>query len=408
MTLTNPSVQAAAATATAVPGRAELVARATALQPLLREHAARIEADRKVTDEVIDALADAGLFKLTVARRFGGYETDMRTLLDASAALAEGDGSTGWVVAVVNTCNWLAGLFPAEVQEEVFGADADARVTGVFTPAAAGNHKVEGGWRMSGRWYYNSGAWHSTWAVLGMPLTDESGEVVDQAMALVPRTDLEMQDVWHVAGMRGTGSNCLIAEDVFVPERRVISVPRAIDGELPAVHGPTGLFRSPLSPLLALGLAGPQVGMARAALKLVTEKAATKPISYTYYATQAESVAVQLQIAEAALQIDTAQLHLHRAAADIDEAAARGGELDVLTRARVRADSGHAIKNALEAINTLLNVHGGGAFADANPLQRIWRDASIAGRHAVAMPAVSMEIYGKVLLGVEERITPFV
>ncbi|GHC40001.1 acyl-CoA dehydrogenase family protein [Streptomyces cinnamoneus] len=406
MTITSRSVPAA--TSTAVPDRAELVARATALQPLLREHAARIEADRKVTDEVIDALTDAGLFKLTVARRFGGHESDMRTLLDVSAAIAEGDGSTGWVTAVVNTCNWLAGLFPVEAQEEVFGADPDARVTGVFTPAAITNRKVEGGWRMSGRWYYNSGAWHSTWAVLGIPLTGESGEVVDQAMVLVPRTDLEMQDVWHVAGMRGTGSNCLMAEDVFVPGHRVISVPRAIDGELPAVHGPTGLFRSPLSPLLALGLVGPQVGMARAALKLVTEKTATKPISYTYYETQAESVAVQLQVAEAALQIDTAQLHLYRAAADIDEAAARGGELDVLTRARVRADSGHAVKNVLEALNTLLDVHGGGAFADANPLQRIWRDASIAGRHAVATPAVGMEIYGKLLLGVDERITPFV
>ncbi|MFF4219427.1 acyl-CoA dehydrogenase family protein [Streptomyces nondiastaticus] len=404
MTSTSTSTSTGTSAATA----AELVARATALQPLLREHAARIEADRKVTDEVIDALADAGLFKLTVARRFGGHESDMRTLVDVTAAVAEGDGSTGWVVAVVNTCNWLAGLFPLQAQEEVFGADPDARVTGVFTPATATNHKVEGGWRISGRWYYNSGSWHSTWAVLGLPLTDESGEVADQAMVLVPRTDLEMQDVWHVAGMRGTGSNCLIAEDVFVPEHRVISVPRAIEGELPAVHGPTGLFRSPLSPLLALGLAGPQVGMARAALKLVTEKAATKPISYTYYETQAESVAVQLQVAEAAMQIDTAQLHLHRAAADIDEAAARGGDLDAPIRARVRADSGHAIKNVLAAINTLLNVHGGGAFADANPLQRIWRDAGTAGRHAVSTPAVGMEIYGKLLLGVEERITPFV
>ncbi|MEV0445933.1 acyl-CoA dehydrogenase family protein [Streptomyces spectabilis] len=394
-------------TDTTAPTTAEFVARAAALRPLLCEHAPRIEAERRITDEVIDALTDAGLFKLTVPRRFGGYETDMRTLVDVSAELAEGDGSTSWVVAVVNTCNWLAALFPLQAQEEVFDAGTDARVTGVFGPTAT-SRRVDGGWRVSGRWYYNSGAWHSTWAVLGLPLTDEDGEVVDQAMALVPRTDVEIQDVWHVAGMRGTGSNCLIAEDVFVPEHRVISVPRAIDGALPTVHGDTGLFRSSLSPLLALGLAGPQIGLGRAALKLVTEKAGTKPISYTYYETQADSVAVQLEVAEAAMKIDTAQLHVRRAAADIDEAAARGGDLDVLIRARVRADSGHAIKNVLEAINTLLNVHGGGSFADASPLQRIWRDASTAGRHAVATPAVGREIYGKLLLGVEERITPFV
>ncbi|MBB5122950.1 oxidoreductase [Streptomyces eurocidicus] len=389
------------------PTRAELVARAEALRPLLREHAARIDADRRVTDEVIDALTRAGLFKLTVPRRFGGYESDVRTLLDVTAAVAEGDGSTGWVTAVVNMCNWLAALFPEQAQEEIFGADPDARVTGVFSPTAT-SRKVDGGWRMTGRWYYNSGSSHSSWAVLGMPVTSEDGEVTDQAMVLVPRSDLALEDTWFVAGLRGTASDCLIAEDVFVPEHRVMSVPAAIEGDIPADHGPTGLFRTAFSPLLAVGLAGPQLGMGRAALELVTEKAVTKPISYTYYETQADSVGVQLQVAEAAMKVDTAHLHAHRAAADLDTAAALGADLDLLTRARVRADTGYAIDNLLSAIGTLLNVHGAGSFADTNALQRIWRDASVAGRHAASTPAVGMEIYGKLLLGVEERITPFV
>lgn len=389
------------------PTREELVARAEALQPLLREHAATIEAERRVTDEVIDALTEAGLFRLTVPRRFGGYESDVRTLIDVTAATTEGDGSTGWVLAVVNTCNWLASLFPEQAQDEVFGTDPDARVTGVFSPTST-SRKVEGGWRMSGRWYYNSGSSHSSWAVLGMPLTDAHGEVTDQAMALVPRAELTLEDTWFVSGLQGTASNCLIAEDVFVPEHRVMSVPKAIKGDIPADHGPTGLYRSPFSPLLTTGLAGAQLGLGRAALKLVVEKAAAKPISYTYYETQAESVGVQLQVAEAAMKIDTAHLHLHRAAADIDRAAERGEDLDLLTRARVRADAGHAIENVLSAINTLMNVHGGGAFASANPLQRIWRDASAAGRHAATTPVVGAEVYGKVLLGVPEGITPFV
>ncbi|GAA4682537.1 acyl-CoA dehydrogenase family protein [Streptomyces youssoufiensis] len=392
---------------TSIPTRAELVARATALQALLREQAPRIEADRRVTDEVIDALTEAGLFKLTVPRRFGGYETDIRTVLDVSAAIAEGDGSTGWVVTLVSTCNWLAGLFSPQAQDDVFGADPDARVTGVFSPTSS-SRKVAGGWRLTGRWYYNSGSWHSTWAVLGMPLTNEGGEVVDQAMVLVPRAELTMEDVWFTAGMRGSGSNCLIAEDVFVPEHRVASVPGALGGEDLGGRGETGLFRSSFAPFVVVVIGGVQLGLGRAALKLVADKARTKPVSFTYYETQAASVAVQLQVAEAATKIDTAELHLHRAAADIDEAAARGTHLDVLTRARVRADTSHAVRNALDAINILLDVHGGGSFAEANPLQRIWRDAEVAGRHAVASHAVGMEVYGKLLLGVEERITPFV
>ncbi|MFE0046173.1 acyl-CoA dehydrogenase family protein [Streptomyces albireticuli] len=407
MTTTHSRPAPSATVPAPAPTRAELVARAEALQPLLREHAARIEAERRVTDEVIEALTEAGLFKLTVPRRFGGYESDVRTLIDVTAAIAEGDGSTGWVTAVVNTCNWLAALFPEQAQEEVFGAHPDVRVTGVFGPTAT-SRKVEGGWRMTGRWYYNSGSSHSSWALLGMPVTDEDGEVVDQAMVLVPRSELTLEDTWFVAGLRGTASNCVIAEDVFVPGHRVMSVPGAIEGDVPADHGPSGLFRTAFAPLLAVGLAGPQLGLGRAALKLVTEKTATKPISYTYYETQRESVGVQLQVAEAAMKIDTAHLHVHRAADDLDTAAARGDDLDVLTRARVRADTGHAIDNLMSALGTLLNVHGAGSFADTNALQRIWRDASVAGRHAASTPAVGMEIYGKLLLGVEERITPFV
>lgn len=385
----------------------DLVARAVALQPLLREHAMATETDRRVPDEVIDALAEAGLLKLSVPKRYGGHQTSLRTMLDVSAALAEGDGSTSWVVALVNVCNWLTSLFPSKAQDDVFGANPDARVTGVLTPTST-SVKVDGGWRVSGRWYYNSGSSHSDWAALGVPLTDEEGEIVDQALLLAPREDLSLEDTWFVAGMKGTASNCLVAEDIFVPEHRVMSIPAATEGDYPTEHKDEVLSRSALVPVLALVLAGPQLGLGRAALKYVMEKAARKPISYTFYETQAESVAVQMQIAEAALRIDTAILHAQRAAAQIDQAAQDGTHLSFTERARVRADTGWVIQNVLEAINTLVSVHGAASFAEVNPLQRIWRDANTAGRHAVAAPTVAMEVYGKALLGVEEKITPLV
>ncbi|MFE2598361.1 acyl-CoA dehydrogenase family protein [Streptomyces sp. NPDC059396] len=385
----------------------ELLARAVALQPLLREHAATAEANRQVPDVVIDAIAEAGLFKLATPARYGGHQSSTRTMLDVSAALAEGDGSTSWVVALVNVCNWLTSLFPTKAQDDVFGADPDARVTGVLTPTST-TVRVEGGWLVSGRWYYNSGSAHSGWAVLGIPVTDTDGTVVDQGLALVPRTDLSLEDTWFVAGMKGTASNCLTGEDFFVPEYRVISVPAAIGGHYATEHEDEVLSRSAFVPILTLVLAGPQLGLGRAALKYVTEKAGQKPISYTFYETQADSVAVQLRIAEAALRIDTAALLAEQAAADIDEAARRDTYPDFTQRARVRAYTGWAIQNVLEAIDILLNVHGAASFAEANPLQRIWRDANTAGRHAMAAPTVALEVYGKALLGVDETITPLV
>jgi alkylation response protein AidB-like acyl-CoA dehydrogenase len=388
------------------PTPAELVARARALQPLLREHAAKTDADRRVPAECIDALGEAGLFKASVPKRYGGYASTLRTMIDVSAAVAEGDGSAGWVVALVNVCNWLAALFPEQAQQEVF-ADGAARVTGVLTPSSTAR-KVDDGWQVSGRWYFNSGSWWSTWAVLGVPLTDSDGAVVDQGLILVPAADLVIEDVWYVTGMRGTASNCLVATDVFVPGHRVMSVPAAIEGSYPTPFTDEPLFRSAFVPLLTLVLAGPQLGLGRAALDLVVDGAAKKPISYTFFETQAESTAFQLQMADAATKIDVAALLVDRAAADIDDAAARGEYLDYKNRARVRADTGYAVQSVVEALTILMNAHGAGGFAEKSPLQRIWRDSNVAARHAVISPTVGYEVYGKALLGVEEKITPLV
>jgi len=393
---------------TATPDAAELVARVRELQPLLAKNATVGEKDRRVAEESMQALTDAGIFRITVPKRYGGYQTSMRTMLDVSAAVAEADGGTAWIVTLINVCNWMASLFPAQAQDEVFGSDPNAKVSGVLAPTSE-SKRTDDGWRVSGKWYYNSGSLHSTWSVLGIPITDEGGEVVDQGLALIPRSELQLEDTWYVAGMKSTGSNAVIAEDSFVPEHRVLRVPDAINGKYPSEHtGTEALYRSAFVPLLALVLIGPQLGMGKAALEYVISKAAKKPISYTFYESQRDSVAFQLQIAEAARLIDTAHLHAYRAAGDIDEAAARGVYPDFLTRARVRSDTGYVAESITRAIDVLLSAHGAGSFAEVNPLQRIWRDSSTAARHAVAAPLVGYEVYGKALLGVEDSITPLV
>jgi alkylation response protein AidB-like acyl-CoA dehydrogenase len=393
---------------TEIPDAAELVARVKDLHPLLAKNAAAGERDRRVVEQSIQALAEAGVFRITVPKRFGGYETSMRTVLDVSAAVAEADGGTSWVVTLVNVCNWMTSLFPEQAQRDVFGTDPDAKVSGVLTPSAEARW-TDGGWRVSGKWYYNSGSWHATWAVLGIPITDASGEVVDQGLALIPASEMDLEDTWFVAGMKSSGSNCLVAEDVFVPEHRVLRVLDAIAGRYPSEHTDNEtLYRSAFIPVLSLVLIGPQLGMGKAALDYVLSKAAKKPISYTFYAAQQDSVGFQLQIAEAARLIDTAHLHAYRAAGDIDEAAARGVYPDLLTRARVRSDTGYAAELTTRAIDILLYAHGAAAFADVNPLQRIWRDSATAARHAVVSPAISYEVYGKALLGVEDNITPLI
>ena len=390
------------------PTAGELVARARALRPLLAANAGQGETDRRVVEGSIRALTDAGLFKIAVPKRYGGYETSVRTMLEVSAAVAEADGGTGWVLTLVNVSHWLVGLFPQQAQDDVFGADPAALVSGVLAPTAT-TVKVDGGWRVTGKWFYNSGSWHATWAALGIPLTDENGGAVNQGLALLPRGDLGLEDTWFVAGMRSTGSNCLVADDVFVPEHRVMLVPPAILGEYPSENtGSEPFYRSAFVPVLALVLVGPQLGMGRAALDYVISKAAKKPVSHTFFTAQTESVGFQLQVAEAARLIDTAWLHAFRAADDIDGAAGRGEYPDFLTRARIRSDTGYVAECVTRAIDILLYAHGAGSFADVNPLQRIWRDSATAARHAVVAPQVGYEVYGKALLGVEDTITPLI
>ncbi len=236
-------------------------------------------------------------------------------------------------------------------------------------------------------------------------MKDADGAVADQALVLIRACELSVEDTWHTAGMKGTASNTLVGQDVFVPEHRVLSVPAAAEGVSPRSHPDETLYSATFGPMLVLCLLGPLLGLGKAALDTVVRAAETKPLSFTVHGRQADSVGVQTQLAEAALMLETARLHTYDAVDEVDRAASAGHPLDYAARTHVRARAGYAAQQILGAIGTLLNAHGASAFADANPLQRIWRDANTAARHAGLVPAVGFEVYGKSLLSVNERVS---
>ena len=297
----------------AAPTVEELVARTRELKPLLSKNGPLGETNRRVVEESIEAVRKAGLFKVCTPKRYGGWEMNTRAMLDVSSAVAEADGGTAWVVNLNNVCCWLTSLFPVKAQDEIFGVDPDVRISGVLNPTATVK-KVDGGYRVTGQWHYNSGGWHSQWAVLGMPIVNDAGEPIDQGLGLFPMSDLEQVDTWFVAGMKSSGSISLKADNAFVPNHRVLSMPRAIEGDYPTeMRGQEALYRSPFIPLLAIILVGPILGLGRAALDFVRQKANSRTIAYTFFEKQSASVAFQLQVAEAAMMIDTAYFHAYRA-----------------------------------------------------------------------------------------------
>lgn len=389
-------------TSLSVPSHEELVGRARSLQPLLRRYSADGEINRLLADEVIDALTGAGLFRLFTPRRFGGYAISLRTLAEVTEALAEADGSAAWVVQIAAGGAWGAAHANARAQEEVFGENPDARLASSNSPVPA--QRVEGGVRVDGRWSYASGAPHADWAGIGIAAPADNGEA-EAYFALVPRSDIGIEDTWRTVGVRATGSHTWCSEGLFVPEHRLLSV-AALAAGVP--QHDEALYRLPSAPVVTLNLMGTLLGLGSAALNHTIEKSVSKAVSYTVYTRQSDSVAVQTQIAEAALKIDTARLHIYATADKLDAAARTSTTIDYATRARMRASSGHATREVLDAIQLLLNVHGSGSFAESNPLQRIWRDANTAGRHAGLNTAVGYEVLGKMLLDIPQRITPMV
>jgi 3-hydroxy-9,10-secoandrosta-1,3,5(10)-triene-9,17-dione monooxygenase len=385
-----------------IPGRDELVARAAALQPLLRDHAVEMDAQRRLTDEVVGALVDAGVFRMRRSKRLGGYETDLHVVTEVIETIGAADVSAAWLVALEAVSNWLVGRTSKRAQEEVFGADPDAHVSGSDHPGLG--RRVKGGVRVSGRWPYASGSLHATWASLAARVTDDAGVLIDTVIGLVPVSQVTQEDTWHTTGMRGTGSNTWIAEDVFIPDHLLVSMPALGAGTWPIpTHEP--VYHVPFAPLAVLMLMAPLLGAGRAVLDFVVEKAPTKGIHHRF-SRQTDSVGVQVQVAEAALKLKTARLHAYDIADTLDASAADRGELDSGSCARIRVQATYAAQQIVDAINALITVHGAGSFALSNPLQQFWRDANTAARHVGLNSFIAYEIYGKALLGVQEPLGP--
>jgi 3-hydroxy-9,10-secoandrosta-1,3,5(10)-triene-9,17-dione monooxygenase len=390
--------------ATETNSAAELVARAVALQPLLARNAAATDCERRIPDENIAALAAAGLLSLGVPRRFGGGEAPIRTQLEVSAALGRACGSTAWVAQNINAAEVVAGMFSDRAQRDVWETRPCARVVGSMAPTKD-VARVDGGWEISGSWPWLSGSYHADWAFLIFPLVDGAGSE-QPALGLVPLSSGRIEDTWFVTGMRGTCSNTLVLERAFVPDHRVLLGLPAIEGQVATEHTEEALYHSALGPTLILILVGSQIGLAEAALDLVREKAPRRGITYTSYASQSESVGFQIQVGEAAVQIDAARLLALDAAERIDRAARQGRVLPYRERVRIRADAAWVCGQLRRAVGNLVDAHGASTFAEINPLQRIWRDLNAAARHAMLTTQVGFEVYGKQLLGREERVCP--
>lgn len=380
----------------------QLVQTARGLVPLLRSNAGQAEADRRLPKQSEDALRAAGLFQLMAPRRVGGSQASMRTYLQVTAELAKGDAAASWITMIFGGGAYCMGLFDDQAREDVYGSDPAAAICGQLTPSAQAQ-VVDGGYVLTGRWMWASGCYQAQWTVAAFPVVSAEGQLTDVRLALMPAKDLTTEDTWYVAGMAGTNSNTFIATELFVPGHRTLSLPALGGGVKPSEHDDEPPYRHNQVTALTLALCGPILGLAEAAWDTaIAGLNKGKAIAYTSYADARQAASYQLNLADARGAIDSAHLHLFRAADDLDRAAEQDTALSELSRARIRSDIAIAINRVRQAADLLLNVGGASSFATANPMQKIWRDLETASRHAYVNADIGREIYARALLGLDQ------
>jgi alkylation response protein AidB-like acyl-CoA dehydrogenase len=379
-------------TTTQAPPRDELVRRAAAIVPLLRDKAVWMDENRRMHDDVIEALTGAGLLKLRVPVRYGGYESDMGTVVDVIAEIGRGDGSVAWTMAVWAISTWMMGLFPDEVQDRVFSTP-DVRICGILSPSAVAV-PAEGGFIVNGKWSFNTGAQQSAWntnaAVMALP---DGGFA--PIMTAIPISALQIVDDWHTSGLRGSGSVTTIAKDLFLPADQVLPF-----GEVRSkLNAGKPIYSAPFMPTACGTVGATALGLALAAKDAFLDRLPGRKITYTSYENQSEAPLTHLQLAEATTKIHETGYHARQCAEMIDTIP--GQDWSMEQRARSRLHLGAACQRAREAVDILDSASGGSSIYRDVPIQRIQRDVQTLNLHAILHPTTNLELYGRVQLGLE-------
>jgi 3-hydroxy-9,10-secoandrosta-1,3,5(10)-triene-9,17-dione monooxygenase len=376
---------------------ADLLEQARALIPALAERAAATNAARDVPPETIADFHRTGILRIIQPRRFGGLQLRFSLFSRIVELITEGCASSGWVYAVLGEHQWLLASFPLQAQIDVWGDEPQALASSSLAPRAVAE-RVTGGWRLSGRYSFSSGSTHARWAIIGAFL-GRQGDPGKIGYLLVPFTDIEIVDDWHVLGLAGTGSRSLVLRDAFVPEHRCVLLSELLAGTPPgaAVHAdyplvgvPRGLMVNYSLPPVAIALGNRALAIALASLRSRVSRGVTP---------MAASEFVQMTVAEAAAAIDAATLTMHNGRATAEALIAKDDTIPQDYMLRTRRDMTHAQHRVQQAVEKLVEVCGARSVYDADALAQIRRDILTVLTHSIASRQAAMGAWGKWALG---------
>lgn len=371
-----------------------LIERARSLVPALRQRSAQANAERRLPQETIDDFRRLDLTRCLQPAMFGGFGSDYRVFSNMLRVLAQGCGSSAWVAAVHGEHNWVIGNFSEVAQRDVWGGNQHAVASASVAPNGSAE-VMAGGHRLSGRWGFASGCDHAQWILLGS--MTKGGGPSESRMFLVPMSQVEIVDDWHVMGLCGTGSKSVVVKEAVVPATHSVSIHELKTGTAPgaAVH-PDALYRTPRNLLALFSLSSVVVGLA--------ERAVAEFVEFTRERRSrglrvADLEAVQLMVAEAAAQAETAAMvgehTIERNSALVESRQPVNAEQVAWSR----RNASYSTQLAHSAVKLIFEAAGGTALYASNPLQEIFRDTMAASAHLSLTWHRAAPYYGQIRLG---------
>lgn len=383
------------------PNDADMIERARALLPYIREMDAKSERLGRCPDEVTEKIREAGFFNMLKPAVYGGYEMSPQTALDVVRLLASASPSIAWVAALMIIHNWEIALLDPRVAEEIWGKNPDALISSSYAPFGKAE-KVEAGYLVNGSWAWSSGCDLCDWAVVGVmfPADNHFGAV--QKVMVVPRTDYTIdQNSWHMAGMQGSGSKTVVIKDAFVPEWRVHDVSESFEGHNPGNATFTSpIYKVPFGILFAWSLATLCIGMAEGALGLYVDMMRERRHAYDGKPIARDPL-TQLKLGEAAAMTNAALAAQQKDFAEIMRYIGEEGAIPKSARIAYKSNAAFAARLATDALTKVIKAAGGSAFKLSNQLQRMFRDIHTGSNHAFINPDRGATNHGWFLLSGE-------
>jgi 3-hydroxy-9,10-secoandrosta-1,3,5(10)-triene-9,17-dione monooxygenase len=378
---------------------AEMLKRAYALVPKLRERAAMTEEMRRLPPETEKALHDAGLFRILQPKRVGGSEFDYIALVDFADVIGLADASVAWNLANLASHHWMLGMFDKRAQDLVWNDNVNALIASSFVFPAGRAEKVSGGYRLSGRWPFSSGVDSSFWNMLaGIVSSEDDALGSEYRIFLLKRDDYRIIDTWNSTGLKGTGSNDVECNDVFVPDHMALAVKDVAGGPTPgSLANPGPLYTLPVFALFAFVLSGAALGNAQACLDGYVEAARHRASTYNR-AKLGDLQTTQIKIAEASAKIDAARLIMRRTCIEAMEDSRRGRIPKMPEKTRYRRDGAYAVNLCTEAVSLLFAASGARGLYTTGSLQRQFRDAHAINAHIAFSFDAAGTNYGRVAL----------